>query len=214
MRFEQGDEVTAEVVFADGNQSLGRRLLFPDVGLRHRGYQLWRGLLPEAALADPDVLGSNCPRISYPTMPGNFVCYFVPGEDGSVQPGEPAGQLGRLHPGGGRRTLRLHGRSNGPNNNIQSLLEVLEHHDDPETALEEWGEGQVRLADRLLALGDQMEQAFIWDSLDLTMADAASTRRGGTRRSSSPTISPTKLAAELPPSGLSRPCVHREGGRP
>ena len=36
----------------------------------------------------PEMLGSNCPRISYPTMPGNFVCYFVPGEDGSTRPGE------------------------------------------------------------------------------------------------------------------------------
>ena len=32
-----------------------------------------------------------------------------------------------------------------------------------------------RSGNRLLALGEQMEQAFIWDSLDLTTADAAST---------------------------------------
>jgi hypothetical protein len=43
------------------------------------------------------------------------------------------------------------------------------------TALEAWDTGQVRLADGLLALGVQMEQAFIWDSLDLTTADAEST---------------------------------------
>ena len=82
------DRYHRAAVVADGYQSLGRRLLFPDVDLHSRGYQLWRGLLPEAALADPDVLGSNCPRISYPTMPGNFVCCFVPGEDGSTRAGE------------------------------------------------------------------------------------------------------------------------------
>jgi len=60
-------------------------------------------------------------------------------------------------------------------NNIQSLLEVLGRHDDLLGALEEWDAEQVRLADRLLALGEQMEQAFIWNSLDLTTADAEST---------------------------------------
>ena len=60
-------------------------------------------------------------------------------------------------------------------NNVESLLEVFRDHDDPVAALEEWDQEQVRLADRLLALGDQMEQAFIWDSLDLTTADASST---------------------------------------
>ncbi len=86
--FETRDPVSADlVVFADGYQSLGRRLLFPDSTLRYRGYQLWRGLVPESSLADPEVLGSSCPRVSYPTMPGNLVCYFVPGEDGTTRPG-------------------------------------------------------------------------------------------------------------------------------
>jgi hypothetical protein len=60
-------------------------------------------------------------------------------------------------------------------NNVESLLEVFGDHDDPVAALEDWDQEQVRLADRLLALGDQMEQAFILDSLDLTTADASST---------------------------------------
>lgn len=254
--FDHAEAVTADlVVFADGYQSLGRRLLFPDVSLRYRGYQLWRGLLPEAALADPDVLGSNCPRVSYPTMPGNFVCYFVPGEDGSTRTGErfvnwaayipvPEGDLaslmvdrsgrtreGAIPPGElrpeveaslkatmeaelpdyygamvratqhtyvqliytarmpayHRRAVCLIGDAGAVAppftgsgvfkgyNNVQGLLDAFEHHDDPVTALEEWDTEQVRLADRLLALGDQMEQAFIWDSLDLTTADAEST---------------------------------------
>src|SRR5262249_36633760 len=35
------------VVFADGYQSLGRRLLFPDVEMHYCGYVAWRGLLDE-----------------------------------------------------------------------------------------------------------------------------------------------------------------------
>jgi 2-polyprenyl-6-methoxyphenol hydroxylase-like FAD-dependent oxidoreductase len=256
VRFEQGDVVTADLaVFADGYQSLGRRLLFPDVGLRYRGYQLWRGLLPERRLADPEVLGSNCPRISYATMPGNFVCYLVPGQDGSIRPGERLvnwaayipvaddalptfmvdrsgrAREGAIPPGEVRpeveESLKSAMEAELPGyygamvratehtyvqliytaqmpayhrgaacligdagavaqpftgsgvfkgyNNTQSLLEVLDRHDDPVAALEEWDADQVRLADRLLALGDQMEQAFIWDSLDLTTADAEST---------------------------------------
>ena len=254
--FENRDAAEADlVVFADGYQSLGRRILFPDIGLRYRGYQLWRGLVPETDLVDSEVLGTSCPRISYPTMPGNFVCYFVPGEDGSIRAGErlvnwaayipvPDSDLptfmvdrsgrtreGTIPPGelrpeveeelkasmeaelpdfygamvrASRRTyvqliytVRMPAYHRGAAcligdagavaqpftgsgvfkgyNNVESLLEVFRDHDDPVAALEEWDQEQVRLADRLLALGDQMEQAFIWDSLDLTTADASST---------------------------------------
>jgi len=254
--FESGDSVEVDlVVFADGYQSLGRRLLFPDARLRYRGYQLWRGLLPEVALTDPDVLGSTCPRVSYPTMPGNFVCYLVPGEDGSTKRGErlvnwaayiPVAEEnlpnfmvdrsglyreGAIPPGHIRLeaeedlkaameaelpdyygamvratnhtyvqliyTVRMPSYHRGGAcligdagavappftgsgvfkgyHNVQSLLDAFSRHDDPAEALNEWDAEQVQLADRLLALGDQMEQAFIWNSLDLTTADAAST---------------------------------------
>jgi len=42
-------------------------------------------------------------------------------------------------------------------------------------ALESWSGKQVRLGERLGALGDQMEQAFVWNPLDLGAADAAAT---------------------------------------
>jgi 2-polyprenyl-6-methoxyphenol hydroxylase-like FAD-dependent oxidoreductase len=48
---------------------------------------MWRGLLAEQEGGGIDVLGSTMPRIWYPTTPGNFVVYLVPGEDGSVLPG-------------------------------------------------------------------------------------------------------------------------------
>jgi 2-polyprenyl-6-methoxyphenol hydroxylase-like FAD-dependent oxidoreductase len=254
--FDDGHEADADlVVFADGYQSLGRRLLFPDVDLRYRGYMLWRGLLPEATLPAVADLGATMPRISYPTMPGNFVCYLVPGEDGSTRPGErlvnwaayiplpeddlPAFMVdrsgrtreGTIPPGELRPeaeeqltsamvaelpaaygamvratthtyvqliyTVRMPGYHRGAAclvgdagsvappftgsgvfkgyQNVEGLLETFERHDDPRAALEDWDAEQVRLGDRLLALGDQMEQAFIWDSLDLRTADAAST---------------------------------------
>jgi 2-polyprenyl-6-methoxyphenol hydroxylase-like FAD-dependent oxidoreductase len=254
--FEGGDSTDVDlVVFADGYQSLGRRLLFPDVDLRYRGYQLWRGLVAEDQIGDPEVLGSTAPRISYPNAQGNFVCYFVPGEDGSTRPGErlvnwaaylpvPEEELdafmvdntgrrreGAIPPGGVRTevedelkalmarelpgyyghmvgatertyvqliyTARLPAYHRGAAcligdagavappftgsgvfkgyNNVAGLLDCFERHDDLDAALTDWDTEQVALADRLLGLGDQMEQAFIWDSLDLTTADAAAT---------------------------------------
>ena len=87
LRFEDGTFADADLVlFADGYQSLGRSLVSPDVGLDYRGYMLWRGLLPEHHAGDVDGLGSTMPRVWYPTTPGNFVAYLVPGDDGSVRP--------------------------------------------------------------------------------------------------------------------------------
>mgnify|MGYP001813847198 FL=1 len=55
--------------------------------------------------------------------------------------------------------------------NVSGLLAQLSAAEDVDAALEAWSAEQVRLGDRLLALGDQMEQAFIWDSIDLRTAD-------------------------------------------
>lgn len=60
-------------------------------------------------------------------------------------------------------------------NNVQSLIACLAGHDRLDDALSAWGDEQVKLGGRLLALGEQMEQAFIWTPLDLTTADAAAT---------------------------------------
>lgn len=60
-------------------------------------------------------------------------------------------------------------------NNVVGLLEALSTHGDLDDALATWSSEQVHVADHLLALGKQMEQAFIWDPLDLTSADAPAT---------------------------------------
>jgi hypothetical protein len=56
--------------------------------------------------------------------------------------------------------------------NVSGLLEHLQAEEELEGALSGWSVEQVRLADHLLALGDQMEQAFIWDPIDLRTAEA------------------------------------------
>lgn len=38
-----------------------------------------------------------------------------------------------------------------------------------------WDKAQVRTGNRLLALGEQTEKAFIWDYLDLSTADRETT---------------------------------------
>lgn len=60
--------------------------------------------------------------------------------------------------------------------NVGALIDALERHHDLDLALEAWDASQVRLADGLLALGDQLEDAMIWNTPDLATADAASTK--------------------------------------
>jgi 2-polyprenyl-6-methoxyphenol hydroxylase-like FAD-dependent oxidoreductase len=256
LTFGDGSVANADLVlFADGYQSLGRSLLFPEVGLAYRGYMLWRGLLPERETRDGDALRSKISRVAYPTMPGHFVVYLVPGEDGSVLPGrqlfnwaafiplpteevaafmvDRAGtpRAGTIPPGEMRPdeesrlkslmaaqlpdyyadivtrsprtyvqliyTVQVSAYHRGRMcligdagsvaqpftgsgvfkgyNNVKDLLEVLDRHDELDAALGEWDAAQVFLGRRLLALGEQMELAFIWDWPDLAEADAMTT---------------------------------------
>jgi len=59
--------------------------------------------------------------------------------------------------------------------NIAGLLETMQSHRSLDDVLESWSTKQLRLGARLLALAEQMEQAFIWNPLDLASADANST---------------------------------------
>lgn len=243
------------VLFADGYQSLGRKLLFPNVDLNYRGYMLWRGLLPEQEMDDSILLGSRVTRLAYTSLPGHLVVYFVPGEDGSMEPGHrlfnwaayiplPESELstfmvghdgtsysGTIPPGKMRPTeenrLKQLMQDNLPTyysdilsktqnsyvqliytarlpayhqgricvigdagavaqpftgsgvfkgfNNVKDLLSAINTSDTIDDALQQWGKEQVRIGDRLLALGEQMEQAFIWKTLNLATADAATT---------------------------------------
>ena len=256
LQFTNGSEADFDLVlFADGYQSLGRQLLFPDHNLNYRGYMLWRGLLPEKAMNDSTPLGSNVPRISYAGLPGNLVVYFIPHQNGSMEKGnrifnwaayipipEPElpefmvdrdgiSRAGTIPPGKMKleeedRLKRLM-QDNLPTyygdviaktqntyvqliytnrlpaycqgrigligdaglvaqpftgsgvfkgyNNVKDLLEALDSYAKIEDALQHWSKEQMRIGNRLLALGEQMEQAFIWDSLNLATADATTT---------------------------------------
>lgn len=69
-------------------------------------------------------------------------------------------------------------------NNVKSLIARMAEHDRLDDALSAWDREQMELGDRLLALGEQMEQAFIWSPIDLAAADAAQTEawwRGAVR---------------------------------
>ena len=76
------------VLFADGYNSLGRSILFPEKKLKYRGYVLWRGLLPEKDMDGPCPLKDEILRLSYDREPGHNVVYFIPNQDGSVNEGE------------------------------------------------------------------------------------------------------------------------------
>ena len=73
------------VVCADGYTSLGRRLLFPEVGIEYAGYVLWRGILNEADMHETAPLQSGVHSPGY--AGGHGIFYFVPGPNGSVAPG-------------------------------------------------------------------------------------------------------------------------------
>jgi 2-polyprenyl-6-methoxyphenol hydroxylase-like FAD-dependent oxidoreductase len=256
LQFGNGSEDDFDLVlFADGYQSLGRKLLFPNIDLNYRGYMLWRGLLPESEHYDSAPLGSNVPRLSYTDTPGNLVLYFVPNHAGSIAVGERIinwaayipisdedlgafmvdrdgkSHVGTIPPGRMRleeeNRLKQLMRNNLPTyysdiitktentyvqliytvslpayhkgricvigdagmvaqpftgsgvfkgyNNIKDLILALKTHDTIDIALQNWGYEQVQIGYRLLALGEQMEQAFIWNSVDLSKADAEST---------------------------------------
>lgn len=243
------------VLFADGFQSLGRRLLFPEVELTYRGYMLWRGLLPETEMEDSTPLGTKLPRLSYLNSPGHMVIYFIPNDDGSIAPGKrifnwaaylpiaeselPEFMIGRdgtrytgtIPPGQMRleeeNRLKQLMHDNLPTyygdivaktqntyvqliytvalpayyrgrmgligdagmviqpftgsgvfkgyNNVIDLLNALKTCKTIDEALQLWSTAQVWTGNRLLALGEQMEKAFIWNPLDFATADAATT---------------------------------------
>ena len=96
---EQGGAVTAEfadgyiaqadlLVGADGVNSQCRRLLIGDSQAKYSGYVAWRGLEAEGDLP-ADLVGELADRFTYFQTPGHqFLCYLVPGEDGSNRAGE------------------------------------------------------------------------------------------------------------------------------
>jgi len=239
------------VLFADGYNSLGRRLMFPERKLNYRGYVLWRGLLPESEMGEP-VLNQEILRLSYPGLPGHTVIYFIPDEAGATGKGrrvynwaayvsvpeqeleglltDKNGRLreGTMPPGFMSESTEIHlkhylrdkipafyselinktassyiqviytldldtyysdrmcligdagmviqpftgsGVFKGYNN-VKDLITCLNEHVSLDDALMAWSAKQVLTGSRLLALGEQMEKAFIWQQPDFANIDA------------------------------------------
>ena len=56
--------------------------------------------------------------------------------------------------------------------NVKDLIKSMKENDSLENALEKWSKKQLLEGKRLLALGEQMEKAFIWEQLDFSKVDA------------------------------------------
>lgn len=88
LSFGNGETASADLVlFADGYNSLGRKLMFPEVDLEYRGYSVWRGVVPENEIESGDQLTIH-PRFSFRDQKGSFICYMMPDRDGKNTPGE------------------------------------------------------------------------------------------------------------------------------
>ena len=84
VEFESGRVVDADVVvFADGINSIGRRLIAPEAEPRYAGYVAWRGTLVDDQ-AEP-ALETVADAITYHVLPaGHFITYPIPGLEGST----------------------------------------------------------------------------------------------------------------------------------
>jgi len=243
------------VIFADGAQSFGRRLLCPDAEIEYRGYVLWRGVLDEKDLDDTSPLESSMPRLSYKGLSGHLVLYFVPGRDGSTAKGERlvnweayipvhaeelpnflTDRQGRQRPGAippramrpeeesrlkkvmsdhlpsyyagiinasentfaqaiytinppayykGRMCLMgdagalappftRSGVFKGIHNALELTSTLQDNDNNAGLTLRLWEAGQLKTGHELVILGEQMEQAFIWDPVDFSRMDEQS----------------------------------------
>ncbi|MYN40417.1 hypothetical protein GTP55_13645 [Duganella sp. FT109W] len=76
------------LVGADGPHSTLRELVLPDSAPTYAGYVAWRGLAPELRVPEP-VRRLLEGTFGFQQGPGHMLLeYMVPGEDGSVKPGE------------------------------------------------------------------------------------------------------------------------------
>lgn len=75
------------LVFADGINSTGRRLLLPEVQPRYAGYAAWRGAIGEHELSR-DTFWSLHEAITYAILPDSHaLTYPIPNRGGGIEPG-------------------------------------------------------------------------------------------------------------------------------
>lgn len=64
------------VICADGYESIGRRVLYPDTDIRPARYFLWRGMIEEANVPQPEVFDETITFVAY--RYGHGLIYWVP----------------------------------------------------------------------------------------------------------------------------------------
>lgn len=75
------------LVLADGVQSTGRRIIFPEVEPRYAGYVAWRGTVDERDIPD-SALARLDGTLTYAIVPNSHILvYPIPGADGRVDRG-------------------------------------------------------------------------------------------------------------------------------
>ena len=88
VRFASGRMERCDLlVCADGINSIGRRLLLPDVQPRYAGYVAWRGTIGEDELPG-DAFAVLHEAITYVLTPDSHaLAYPIPNRDGAIEPG-------------------------------------------------------------------------------------------------------------------------------
>ena len=87
-QFANGKRLAADLVGADGAGSTLRGQLLPDVLSAYAGYVGWRGVLDERAVP-PQLARVFADAFTFFHGPRTqILCYLIPGERGSVRPGE------------------------------------------------------------------------------------------------------------------------------
>lgn len=87
VRFADGRAAEADLlVFADGFNSTGRRLLLPQVKTEYSGYVAWRGTTPESALS-AEARAHVADAMIYQVLePGHILVYAIPDDQGRTDP--------------------------------------------------------------------------------------------------------------------------------
>jgi 2,6-dihydroxypyridine 3-monooxygenase len=85
LEFASGRLMPADlVVFADGINSIGRRLLAPGAQPCYAGYVAWRGTVDDSQ-AEPAAFEALADAITYQVLPaGHFISYPIPGPESSA----------------------------------------------------------------------------------------------------------------------------------
>ena len=88
-KLKSGKTIDADLLIcADGAHSHARTILLPHVKPQYAGYVAWRGVLPERD-APHEVVDDLKDRFTFYEMPhSHILTYLIPGQDGSVAPGE------------------------------------------------------------------------------------------------------------------------------